>query len=119
MRQMLVLFLLSAAVIFQGMGSVCACDPPMTDMGKQAMAGGHSMAMSHADAPSQHSKGCTGRPDGYKPGNDCLDSCAMPAGLPGVMAFAPRILPGEALLSPPKVSLMDFVQAPPTPPPIA
>lgn len=97
--------LLSAILIFQGVGAVCADGAIKADMAKQAMA--------------DPCPGCPACPEDSTSGSDCLKSCSLLAGLPGMPVLVQHVPPSDALVSVSRVSLVDFSQVPPTPPPIA
>ena len=116
MRRVLAHLLLSVALIFQGMGSVCAYGPMPVDRGDQPMAM-HGM--------SDASHGCTampmraGNPTDHMTAQTCMQSCSLPATIHSVAFFVPHLPLGDALALPPTVSLVEYRQVPPTPPPIS
>ena len=111
MRRNLIHLLLSVALIFQGMGVVCAYGPMSDFMVMQgAMVGNMASAMAADSNP------CS---SGHIAGQDCMQSCAMPAELPRMVLVVEPLFLSDALALPPTVSLVDYVQVPPTPPPIA
>ena len=117
MPRLLAHLLLSAALIFQGMGSACAYGTMAAGGDIATSADPASMAM--MAMPCADMAGAQDFPGGHDPGQDCMQLCAMPARLPG-MAFSvsPLLLP-EPMALVPNASLADYTQAPPTPPPIA
>jgi hypothetical protein len=116
MRRILAHLVLSIALIFQGMGSVCAYGPMPVGSGDQSMVM-HGMANS--------TQGCTampmhtGNPTDHMTAQTCMQSCSLPATIHSVAFFVPHLLLGDALALPPAVSLVEYRQVPPTPPPIA
>ncbi len=118
MHRMFVHFLLSAILIFQGVGAVCADGPTIPYTTNQSTAASQGMTMTAASM-EKTCPGCPACPEDSKPGSDCLDNCSLPAGLPGMPALVRHVPSSDALVSVPRVSLVDFAQIPPTPPPIA
>lgn len=117
MRRLLAHLLLSAALIFQGMGAACAYGTTAGDVDAAASADPASMAM--MAMPCADMAGAQDSAGGHDPGQDCMQLCAMPARLPGMaLSVSPLLLP-EPLALFPNASLADYAQAPPTPPPIA
>lgn len=116
MRRVLAHLLLSVALIFQGMGSVCAYGPMPVGTGGQPMA---MQGMTDA------AQGCTAMPmhagntGDHMTAQTCMQSCSLPANIHSVAFFVPHLLLGDALALPPSVSLVNYRQVPPTPPPIA
>ena len=116
MRRILAHLLLSVALIFQGMSSVCAYGPMPVGSGNQTMAM-HGMA--------DTGQGCTamlmraGHPADHMAAQTCMQSCSLPATIQRVAFFVPHLPVGDALALPPAVSLVEYRQVPPTPPPIA
>ena len=116
MRRILAHILLSIALLFQGMGSVCAYGPMPVGSGDQPMAM-HGMTGS--------AQGCMAipmridNPADHMTAQTCMQSCGLPATIHSVAFFVPHLLLGDALALPPAVSLVEYRQVPPTPPPIA
>lgn len=116
MRRVLAHLLLSLTLIFQGMGSVCAYGPMPVNSGNQPMAM-HGM--------TDTGRGCSGmpmqsgHPADHMTAQICMQSCSLPATIHCVAFFVPHLLLGDALALPPIVSLVEYRQVPPTPPPIA
>jgi len=119
MHRVIANLLLSLALIFQGLGAECANGASLAGMTGKAATAGQAMAMNATDQASDACQGCPGCPDTRKSGDDCMHSCSLPAGLPGLASFSRQIAPSEGLLPSPRPSLVEFAQAPPTPPPIA
>lgn len=115
---------LSVALIFQGHAAACASiemaadrvqsATPAAEDGTDVAAG---PGMQHADADG--CSDCPGCPDGHQSGSDCGTDCGMIAALPALPAPAQHLVPVEAVVFTAKPSLVDFLQVPPTPPPIA
>ena len=121
MSQLLARLLLSVALIVQGIGPACAGGSVMMDMAQSASMTGDMTGPAKTAAPVKvcaHAS-CPGCPSGHPVGGDCLQSCGVPASLPCLIVFLPHTSPGNAWDGLPQVSLVDFIQAPPTPPPIA
>lgn len=116
MRRLLAHLLLSVALIFQGMGAVCAYGPipAATDNSAMAMRG-----MTDAAQACMDSHTCPGCPGDHMTAQTCMQSCSLPASIDRVAFFVPQVLLGDALARPPIASLVDYIQVPPTPPPIA
>lgn len=124
MNAFLLRLLLSVALIFQGSAAACA-SIEMAAVGAQTatmvagtatdIATGTGMPHGDADGCSD----CPGCPDGHQSGNDCGSDCGMIAALPAVSAQVQGFVPVEALGFTAKPSLINFLQVPPTPPPIA
>ena len=116
MRKVLFHLLLSVALIFQGMGVACASGMKMGNMGSMA-SGDTGM---HADAGSDGCKGCASCPDQQpQHGSDCAPGCAAAF---VVLSLRVAVPPGVvATVTAPafKPALVDFLQPPPIPPPIA
>ena len=119
MRKYLFHLLLSLALIIQGMGAACAKGPMMAGMGAAANANASATLAMAGDTDSTDCPGCPSCPDKHKHGNDCTPGCAMTAGVPPLRAVTPQSLPATTVLLALEPSLVDFLQAPPTPPPIA
>ena len=119
MPQLLARLLLSFALIVQGIGPACAGGPVMTDLAKPAAIAGDTTAPAVTAANVCTNDQCTGCPVNHQAAGDCLQSCGLPASVPGLIVFLPHVSPGGTWALPPRVSLVDFIQAPPTPPPIA
>ena len=129
--------LLCLALFAQGIGGVCASVPtlPMSTamsmksmpMATDPMAMKVSLAKAEpapAGAPVAETRGdecpgCPSCPDKKAAGQDCLHSCSMPAGAPSLAVFLPPILAAAHLPSLPRNAAAEFIQSPPTPPPIA
>ena len=116
MRRLLTHLLLSVALIFQGMGAVCAYGPMPGTMGNVPMAMSGMADMAQACMASHTCPGCSGD---HMTAQTCMQSCSLPASIDCVALFVPHALSGEALAQLPIASLIDFVQVPPTRPPIA
>lgn len=110
--------LLSAILIFQGIAVACVDGPMMTDMAAQSAVTSHGKTMTTASMEDR-CHGCPACPEESKSGNDCLKHCSLPVELPRLTAILRQVPPSDALVSVPTVSLVDFAQVPPTPPPIA
>jgi hypothetical protein len=67
--------------------------------------------------PSQPMR--TGNPADHMTAQTCMQSCSLPATIHRVAFSMPHLLLGDALALPPTVSLVEYRQVPPTPPPIA
>ena len=119
MHRVIANLLLSLALIFQGLGAVCANGASLAGVTRQAATAGQAVAMNVTDQASDSCQGCPGCPDTRKSGDDCVHSCSLPAELPGLASFSRPIAPSEGLQPAPRPSLVEFAQAPPTPPPIA
>jgi hypothetical protein len=116
MRRLLAHFLLSVALIFQGVGLVCAYGPMPAATVKSAMA---MQGMTDAAQACMTSHTCPGCPGDHMTAQTCMQSCSLPASIDRVAFFVPPVLLGDSLAQPPIVSLVDYIQTPPTPPPIA
>ena len=116
MRRLLTHLLLSVALIFQGMGAVCAYGPMPGTMGNVPMAMS-GMAVTAQACMTSHT--CPGCPGDHMTAQTCMQSCSLPASIDRVAFFVPHVLSGATLAQPPIASLVDYVQVPPTPPPIA
>ena len=116
MRRLLAHLLLSAALIFQGMGAACATGPMPSDMGNPMTV---AAGMADASATCMTSHACPGCPGDHMSAQACMQSCGLPASVPSVAFSVPHVPQGLALAPPSNVSLVDYLQAPPTPPPIA
>jgi hypothetical protein len=117
MQRILFRILLSVALIFQGMGSACAYGSMSDGKGSQAQSADQSM--------TDMTTPCAEMNDGDRSGNaqaphpDCMHLCSMAAGLPIMVLSVPPLLHRDNLAVSPIVSLIELVQIPPTPPPIA
>lgn len=116
MPRVLAHLLLSLALVFQGMGVVCAYGPMPPDMANSAATTHTMMGMSQACADSHPCPGCQ---DKHSTTHACTQNCSLPAGLPSVALFVPHLLLRDSLSLPTQVSLVERIQVPPTPPPIA
>jgi hypothetical protein len=116
MRRVLAYLLLSIAVVFQGMGAVCAYGPIPVTMGDHAMV---MHGMTDAGQGCMSSGMRSGNPADHMTTQTCMQSCSLPANIHSVAFFVPHVLLGDAPSLPPTVSLVDHSQVPPTPPPIA
>ena len=117
MSRILFRVLLSIALIFQGMGSACAYGSMPNGMEMQAQAPGQrteAMAMPCAEMEADHGSRGTRLTHA-----DCMHLCSMAAGLPIMVLAVPPLLLQDTLAMTPMVSLVEYVQVPPTPPPIA
>ena len=119
MSQLLARLVLSVALIVQGIGPACAGGSVMMDMAQSATMAGDMTGPVKTAAPVCTHASCTGCPSGHPAGSDCLQSCGVPASLPCLIVFLPHAAPGNAWDGLPQASLVDFIQVPPTPPPIA
>ena len=115
MRRILSHLLLGLALIFQGTGTVCAAGAMTANMGSHVQIAG----MPDGIQACMDSQACPNCPGGHMATHDCMQNCSLPAGLTGVAYFMPPIPLGDALSLLPPVSLVDYRQVPPTPPPIA
>ena len=116
MRRLLTHLLLSVALIFQGLGGACAHGPMSPDMGSQTMG---SLGMTDSAQACMVLHACHGCPGNNMAAQTCMQSCGLPAGLPSVPFPMSHVSLVDALALPAKVSLLDYIQVPPTPPPIA
>jgi hypothetical protein len=114
MRRILFRVLLSVALIFQGMGSACGYGSMPAGMAAQIQAADHPMAISCADMQVESASGSTPLPH-----QDCMHLCSMAASLPIMVLTVPPLLLRDTLELTAAVSLVEYVQVPPTPPPIA
>lgn len=119
MRKMIFHLLLSFALIFQGMGPACAGGMKMGDMGSVAKSSS-GMAMK-AGSTNDDCKGCTTCPDQQKHrhGSDCAPGCTMTSAVFPLRTVVPQVLLPSKIVLALEPSLVDFLQPPPTPPPIA
>jgi len=120
MRKIFFHILLSCALIFQGMGAACASGMSMGNMGSTAANSTPGMAMP-ADATSNDCKGCTTCPDQQKHrhSSDCAPGCTVTSAVLPLRMVVPQGLLASKVVRAPEPSLVDFLQPPPTPPPIA
>ena len=128
MRTILFHWLLSFALVIQGLGAACAGGPAsagMSAMAGMSAAGKSSMAgVARAQSPmvmadASDCAHCPGCPDGAKAGADCMPGCGMAATLPVMQLLSHANLAIHVTVAARPAPLDSFRQAPPTPPPIA
>lgn len=127
MRTVLLHWLLSFALVIQGVGAACASVPATSALsgmsGMSGMAGKQPTALvAHSQRSSAGASGCEhcpGCPDGAKPGADCMPGCGMAATLPEIQLLSHAPMAIRAVVATRPAPLETFRQAPPTPPPIA
>lgn len=112
MPRLLGQLLLSLALIFQGMGSACMAGVMPPDMAGQVAAQGDVLSCMDSQA-------CPNCPGDHMTTRDCMQDCSLPAGMASAAHFMPRAALRDNNRPPPRVSLVDHHQVPPTPPPIA
>lgn len=119
MRNILLHLLLSFALIFQGMAAACASGMKAGETGSMVNSG-QGMAM-QADASADGCKACLRCPDQHNIGHGsaCAPGCAAASAVLAFPTVVPQAGSGGALVPAPRRSLVDFLQPPPTPPPIA
>jgi hypothetical protein len=124
MNAFLLRLLLSLALVFQGSAAACAGIEMAADGAQSATLAADNGSDTGTDAGTQPADAdgcsdCPGCPDGHRSGADCGSDCGMIAALPALPAQTQKFMPVEALFLASKPSLVDFLQVPPTPPPIA
>ena len=111
MPRILAYLLLSLALVFQGMGTACASGR-METFGSNGGAAGMAMHCAHQTA-------CKGCANNRVVTQDCMQLCSMPASLLNIVLMVPPQLTPANLPQPLVSSLVERIQVPPTPPPIA
>lgn len=116
MRRILFHALLAIALVLQGLGPACAS-------GGMANATGNTMPaaadMAVAAESCGDSNGCSGCGGDRMSAQDCMQRCAMPASITSLPPVELHEQFRGPLMSPSAMSLVEYHQVPPTPPPIA